>query len=124
VKPYADNIAIEFLPEATSTAGGLHIPQQAQNQKTRRARVVATGPGYYTSLGKFVATTVQPGDTVLVDRLAGQDYVWDLSVPRHNKKGCDFSEDGREWRMVREQEILAVLEEARDTIPCPAEAAE
>jgi co-chaperonin GroES (HSP10) len=109
LRPYADNVFIEFLPEPTHTAGGLHIPQQVQ-AKTRRARVVAVGPGYHTSLGAFVPTTVQPGDTVLVDKLAGQDYNWDLSVPRHNKKGCDFSEEGREWRAVREGEILGVVE--------------
>ena len=110
MKAYADNVFIEFLPEPTMTASGLHLPQSTTAQ-TRRAKVVAVGPGYYTSLGVLVPTTVKPGETVLVDRMAGQNYDWDLSVPRHNKKGCDFSEDGRGWRAVREQEILAVIDE-------------
>jgi co-chaperonin GroES (HSP10) len=110
MKPYQDNVAVEFLPEATQTSGGLHIPETAQGAKVRKAKVIAVGPGHYNHAGKFIPTTVQVGDVVLVDRLAGQDYVWDLTVPRHNKKGCDFSEDGREWRMVREGEILAVVE--------------
>jgi co-chaperonin GroES (HSP10) len=111
MRPYADNVFIEFIAEPTQTSGGLHIPQQVQ-EKVRRARVVAVGPGHHTTLGGFVATTVREGDVVLVDRLAGQNYDWDLTIPRHNKKGCHFNEDGREWRAVREGEILGIVEEA------------
>jgi hypothetical protein len=60
----------------------------------------------------FVANEVQPGDRVIVDALAGQNYALDLSVPRHNKS-TQFQElfgERGEFRIVREQEILAVFE--------------
>jgi hypothetical protein len=60
-----------------------------------------------------VPNTVQPGDRVIVDARAGQNYDMDLTTPRHNKP-TEFQElvgERGEFRIVREEEILAVIEE-------------
>ena len=110
IRCYADNLAVVFEPEAKLSAGGLHIPDQAKRDAARWAQVMAVGPGHTNHRGVLIPTTVKAGQFVLVDRLAGQDYAWDLNVPRQNKKGCGWEEEGREWRMVREDECIAVMD--------------
>lgn len=114
-RAYADNVVIELLPLETRTASGLALVHGSKQgaRDHRRARVVASGPGYHDARDRFIANTVQVGDIVIVDAHAGQDYAMDLSVPRHNKS-AEFQElfgDRGEFRIVREQEILGILEE-------------
>lgn len=125
IRPYADNVLLEFEAPPAQTASGLHIPQtKAKRGEHRIARVVSVGPGHYrrTNMGEahssqgladahyvFVPTEVKAGERVIVDAFAGQDYSLDVDVPRHNK-GADFGDDVREFRIVREDEILGVIE--------------
>lgn len=112
---YADNVLVELEPLPTQTASGLAIVDSKRRTKgTRTARVIASGPGYTNRNGHFVPNEVAAGQRVLVDALAGQDYSWDLSAPRHNNKAEFESMFGArgEFRMVREQEILGVIEDA------------
>jgi len=85
----------------------------AHQENVRRARVVAVGPGHYGPLGTWHPTTLLEGEVVLVDRLAGQPYDWDLNIPRQNKKGCEWSDDELSFRAVREAECLAVVDDDR-----------
>jgi co-chaperonin GroES (HSP10) len=126
-RAYADNVVLAFEPRETETASGLSIVHSGKSgaREHRTAKVVASGPGYWQTMGKvdklgryekgfrrvFVPNTVKVGDRVIVDALAGQDYALDLNVPRHNK-AQEFQElfgDRGEFRIVREEEILAVL---------------
>lgn len=125
IRPTADNVLLVFLPEPRETESGIVLPdRKARGNETRRARVVAVGPGHHERVNlrearathgladaryKFVPTEVKPGEVVLVDCKAGQDYTLDLDVPRHNKGG-DFADGENEFRLVREAEILGVLE--------------
>jgi co-chaperonin GroES (HSP10) len=115
---YADNVLLTFEPLDTMTASGLHLPQQSRQgaRGSRYARVTASGPGHYrqakvgangTCDRQFVPNETRPGDRVLVDALAGQAWETDMSMPRHNKGG-DFGDT----RIVREDEILAIIEES------------
>ncbi len=114
-RAYADNVVIELEPVRTETDSGIAIVQTAKGARDHRvARVVASGPGYTLPSGAFVPNTVRAGERVLVDALCGQNYDLDLTVPRHNKS-AQFQElfgDRGEFRIVREQEILGVLEDA------------
>jgi len=126
-RAYADNVVIQIEPRETQTESGLTLVHGGKNgaREHRTARVVASGPGYYrskpggangTERGVFVPNEVKPGMRVIVDALAGQDYALDLSVPRHNKS-AEFQElfgDKGEFRIVREEEILGVLESAEE----------
>lgn len=124
MRPFADNVLIVLEPLPTMSDGGLHLPQQQQRRArdSRTAQVLAVGPGHYrqrkigangTTDGVFVPTSVKPKERVLVDAQAGQDYTLDISVPRHNKSS-EFQELlgwRGEFRIIREDEILGVLED-------------
>lgn len=117
VRCYADNVLIELEPLETTTASGLAmVHTRAPGAREHRfARVVASGPGHKKKCcGAFVPNETKPGDRVLVDALAGDKMKWDfdISAPRQNNHGdMDhlLGERGA-WRMVREEEILAIVE--------------
>jgi len=121
IRAYADNVVLRFVPRPTTALGGLiHLPQQVTESRvgTREAEVLAVGPGHWMRSGQFRQNVVQVGQRVLVDALAGQNYDLDLSVPRHNKP-AEWGDERGEFRVVREDEILAVIE--RDAEPEAAE---
>ena len=118
MRPYADNVLIQLEPLPTLSAGGLHLPQQSRAgaRGSRFAKVLESGNGHYRQVRDgangtrdqaFIPNETKPGDRVLVDAMAGQAWEADMSMPRHNKGG-DFGDT----RIVRESEILAILEEA------------
>lgn len=113
-RAYMDNCVLELEPLPKESAGGIALVNMGPNNKGHRTAVVkASGPGYTTTQGVFIPNTVKAGDRVLVDALAGQHYALDLTIPRHNKSS-EFQElfgDRGEFRIVREQEILGVLED-------------
>ena len=114
-RAYADNVVIQIEPLEQQTKSGLYTPHSgaAKARGHRSAVVLASGPGHINRFGKFVPNEVKAGDRVIVDALAGQDYAMDLSVPRHNKTP-EFQElfgDRGEFRIVREEEILGILDE-------------
>jgi len=111
LRAYADNVVIRLEPLATMTASGLHLPgtQKTKQTGSREATVMAVGPGHVRPNGVLVPTQVQVGERVIVDALAGQNYDMDLSVPRHNKP-VEWADSQGEFRIVREDEILCVVE--------------
>lgn len=111
IRAHQDNVILRFLPEATTSPSGLiALPQtkKVDRRGVRRAEVVASGPGYHDRNGRgaFIPNIVQPGDTVLVDAIAGQDFAMDINVPRQNK-AAEFSDERGEFRVVRHDEIHA-----------------
>lgn len=108
-----DNVIVRLLPRETKTPGGLFIPDTAKGpnaKQTVMAEVVASGPGWRMRNGRgpLVPNETRPGDIVMIDALAGQDYKLDLNVPRQNK-GADWADDAGEFRIVREDEIHGVV---------------
>lgn len=127
VRMLQDNVLIRLDPPENVSRGGVHLPENRQRpggRESRTATVLAVGPGYYQGCREcgctsvFVRTELKPGDRVVVDALAGQDYVLDVSVPRHNK-GADFLrllDERGEFRIAREGEILAVIDDAGERV--------
>jgi len=87
IKPLADRVLIEPAAAEEKTASGIIIPDTAK-EKPMRGTVVAVGPGK-----KDEPTTVTVGDTVLYGKYAGTD----LQV------------EGRDYLIMRESDILAVI---------------
>jgi chaperonin GroES len=87
IKPLADRVLIAPLPAATKTASGLYIPDSAQ-EKQQRGTVVAAGPGK-----KDEPLTVKVGDTVLYGKYGG----------------TELKLDGKDYLMMRESDILAIV---------------
>ena len=87
IKPLADRVLIEPAPAETKTAGGIFIPDTAK-EKPQKGTVVAVGPGK-----KDEPTTVKVGDNVLYGKFSGTE----LSV------------EGKDYLMMRESDILAIV---------------
>ena len=93
IRPLHDRILLKRKTEEERTAGGLYIPDSAKERATQ-ATVVAVGKGRILQDGTVVALKVKPGDTVLFGKYAGNE----------------IKLDGEELMLMREDEILAVVE--------------
>jgi len=93
LKPLADRVIVEPLDdEADTSPGGIIIPDTAK-EKPQKGTIVAVGPGRTSDDGKSVKMEVKSGDRVVYSKYAGSEYV----------------EDGIEYLIVRESDILAVI---------------
>lgn len=129
IRPYADNVIIVLEPLETQTASGLTLVNlrdpKSRARGSRTARVIASGPGYWYSRRKrlgdgvyseptevFVPNETREGDRVIVDADPGQDYRLDITIPRTNVSASfvELLGDKGEFRIVREQEVYAVIE--------------
>lgn len=121
-----DNILIVLEPLETMTASGFHVVRMEQGARDHRvAKVLAVGPGHWTGCRQcgtakthFIPTELKPGDRVIVDALAGQNYDMDLSVPRHNKSP-EFQEmcgESGAFRVIRESEALGIVEDVNAAV--------
>lgn len=129
IRAYADNVILVLEPEPTKTKSGLSMVhlRGPSARFTRTARVVSSGPGYWDERRlKFIPNEVVAGERVVIDALAGQNYDMDLTAPRHNKP-TEFQElcgEKGEFRVVRQDEILAVINDEAvlgDAVPTAAE---
>jgi chaperonin GroES len=92
VKPLADRVLVEALEAAEKTAGGLYVPDTAK-EKPQKGRIVAAGPGKAADNGTIVKMEVKVGDTVLYGKYSG----------------TEVSVDGKEYLIMRESDVLAVI---------------
>ena len=93
IRPLHDRILVKRLEEETKTAGGLFIPDTAK-EKPIQAKVVAVGAGKRDKEGKLIALDVKPGDKVLFSKYSGSEV----------------KIDGEEHLIMREEDLLAVLD--------------
>lgn len=93
LRPLQDRILVKRVEEETKTAGGLYIPETAK-EKPQRGQVVAAGNGKKTDDGKVLPLDVKVGDVVLFGKYAG----------------TEVKVDGEDFLMMREDDILAVVE--------------
>jgi chaperonin GroES len=92
LKPLSDNILIAPLEAEHKTASGILIPDTAK-EKPQEGKVVAVGPGRVEE-GKLMPLSVKVGDIVLYKKWGGNDV----------------KVDGKEMLIVKEEDILAVIE--------------
>lgn len=93
IRPLNDRIIVERLEEETKTAGGLIIPDTAK-EKPQQGKVIAVGHGKKTEDGKVLPLDVKVGDKVLFGKYAG----------------TEIKIEGKEYLMMREDDILGVIE--------------
>jgi chaperonin GroES len=98
--PLRDRVIIKREPEQEMTAGGIYIPDTAR-EKSTVGLVIAAGKGKVTEEGKIVPLDVKVGDRVLFGKYAGSEA-----------KRYHFESGGEELIVMREEEILGVLETA------------
>lgn len=93
LRPLHDRVIVKRLENETKTALGIIIPDNAA-EKPDQGEVLAVGPGKRNDKGDFVALNVQVGDRVLFGKYSG----------------TEVKLDGEEHLIVREDDILGVLE--------------
>ena len=94
VTPLNDRIVIKRLEEEGTTKGGIIIPDAAK-EKPQEGLVVAVGTGKMTEKGVRVAPEVKVGDKILFGKYSG----------------TEIKIDGEEHLILREDDILAVIED-------------
>jgi chaperonin GroES len=94
VKPLKDRIVVKRLEGEEKTKGGIIIPDAAK-EKPQEGRVIAVGSGRVTEKGEIVALEVKVGDKILFGKYSGQE----------------IKIDGEEHLLLREDDILAVIED-------------
>ena len=94
IKPLNDRVLLERIEASDKTAGGILLPDSAKEKPTE-GRVIATGEGRRSDKGDRVPLTVQVGDRVLFSSYAG----------------TSVKEDGSEYLILDESEILAVVDD-------------
>lgn len=94
LRPLQDRIIVERIEEETTTAGGIIIPDTVSKEKPQEGQIVAVGKGKVTDDGKVIPMDVKVGDRVLFGKYAGSDV----------------KIDGKEYLIMREDDILGVVE--------------
>ncbi len=92
IRPLADRVVVQMLKAEETTKGGIILTTAAQ-EKPQVAKVVAVGPGK-TEDGKLVPMTLKTGDQVLISKYSG----------------TEVKVDGEEYTIIREDDILAIVE--------------
>lgn len=93
VRPLHDRLLVRRLEEKETARGGIIIPDTAR-EKPMEGKVLAVGNGRVLENGKKLALDVKVGDTILFGKYSG----------------TEIKIDGEEVLMVREDEVLAIVE--------------
>ena len=93
VTPLHDRVLVRRLEEGEVKRGGIIIPDTAK-EKPQQGKVIAAGNGKTNDEGKRIPLDVSAGDTILFGKYSGQE----------------IKLDGEEYIIMREDEVLAIVE--------------
>lgn len=93
LKPLDDRIVIEQVDAEEKTPGGIVLPDTAK-EKPQQGKVIAVGPGKLLDDGARAKPAVKKGDLVLYGKFSG----------------TEVTVDNKEYVVMRESDILAILE--------------
>ena len=93
VRPLHDRVIIERIEDTEQRIGTIIIPDSAK-EKPQQGKVIAAGNGRIEKDGRVTPLDVKAGDTILFGKYAGQE----------------IKIDGREYLIMREEEVLGVIE--------------
>ncbi len=94
LKPINDHVIIEPIKEEKKTEGGIVLPETVEKEKPQKGKVIAIGPGKVED-GKLRPMSVKEGDIVLFKKYAPDE----------------FKINDKEYWILSEEDILAILEE-------------
>ena len=92
IKPLGERVLVEPVKEEEAVKGGIIIPDSAK-EKPQEGKVIAVGTGKLDDNGKVIPFNVKKGDIVL--------------MPKYG--GTEVKVDGKEYQIMREDDILAVI---------------
>ena len=94
-RPLHDRVVVKRIEADAKTAGGIIIPDTAQ-EKPQQGEVVAVGPGGRDDHGKLIPIDVKPKDIILFGK-------W---------SGTEVKLDGVEYLIMKESDIMGVMEDS------------
>jgi chaperonin GroES len=97
-RPLHDRILVQRIEEGEQKIGGIIIPDSAK-EKPQQGKVVAVGNGKVKEDGGRIALDVKAGDLILFGKYSGQE----------------IKLDGEEYLIMREDEVLAVIDSSSGT---------
>jgi chaperonin GroES len=95
IRPLYDRLVVKRVEDKEQMHGGLYIPDTAK-EKPQEGEVVSVGKGKRMEDGKLVPLDVQVGDRILFGKYSGSD----------------IKLDGEEYLIMREDEVLGILDAA------------
>src|SRR6476469_6259173 len=98
VRPLHDRIIVQRIEEGEQKIGGIIVPDTAK-EKPQQGKVTAAGNGQYKEDGTRTPLAVKAGDLILFGKYSGQE----------------IKLDGEEFLIMREDEVLAVIEGGETT---------
>jgi chaperonin GroES len=98
LRPLHDRLLVERVEEAEQVRGGIIIPDSAK-EKPQEGIVVAAGNGKRGEDGKVIPLDVKAGDRILFGKYSGSEV----------------TVEGNEYMIMREDEVLAVIESSKET---------
>jgi chaperonin GroES len=93
IRPLHDRVIVQRLEEEEKTKGGIIIPDTAK-EKPQEGKVIAVGPGKILENGTKTTLDVKVGDKILFGKYSG----------------TEIKIDGEEFLMMREDDILGIIE--------------
>jgi chaperonin GroES len=105
-RPLHDRVVVKRIQEDTKTAGGIIIPDTVQ-EKPQEGEVVAVGPGARDEKGERVTLDVKAGDRVLFGK-------W---------SGTEVKVDGQDLLIMKESDIMGVIDAAPAAAPAKSKKA-
>lgn len=93
IKPLSDRVVVKALPQEETTKFGIVLPDTAK-EKPQQGEVVAVGPGRLMENGQRATIDLKAGDKVFFSKYAGNEV----------------KIDDQEYLILREMDILAVIE--------------
>jgi chaperonin GroES len=94
LRPLQDNIIVEAVDEMETHSSGLIIPDTVSKEKPQKGKILAVGPGRLDDDGKRMPMDLKEGDVVLFTKYGP----------------TEVKIDGRELLVLRESDVLAVVE--------------
>jgi len=92
IQPLADRIMVKVLEAKEVTKGGIVLPDTAK-EKPQEAEVIAVGKGKISDEGKVIPPEVKAGDKILFGKYSG----------------TEITMDGKEYLILKEEDILAIV---------------
>jgi chaperonin GroES len=100
IRPLYDRIVVKRIEDSGETkVGGLFIPDSAK-EKPQEGEVIAVGKGKRNDDGQLIALDVKPGDRILFGKYSGSD----------------IKSEGQEYLIMREDEVLGIIEGAAEPV--------
>ncbi len=93
IKPLADRVVVQPVPQDDKTAGGVYLPDTAK-EKPMKGKVVAAGPGRMLKDGSLAKMEVAVGMTVLYSKFSGNE----------------IKLEGEDYVILQEKDVLGIFE--------------